>query len=106
MARALINVPPKARKGEIIEIKSLISHPMESGYRVTYNGALLPRDIIHVFTCEYNGVEIFRSEFSPAVAANPFLAFHTVAAESGKLTFRWVGDNGFDAVETAEIEVE
>ncbi len=106
MARALINVPPRARKGEIIEIKTLVSHPMESGFRVGYNGAIIPRDIIHVFTCSYNDVEIFRAEMSPAGAANPFLSFHTIATESGKLTFRWTGDKDFEAVETAEIVVE
>lgn len=106
MARALINVPARAKKGDIIEIKALISHPMETGYRVGYNGALIPRDIIQTFVCDYNGVEIFRADFSPAVAANPFLSFHAIATESGKLTFHWRGDRDFDAVETADIVVE
>jgi sulfur-oxidizing protein SoxZ len=105
MARALINVPPRAKKGDVIEIKALVSHPMESGYRVGYNGAIIPQDIIHVFRCDYNGVEIFKAEFSPAVAANPFLSFHTIATESGKLTFRWTGDRDFEVIETAEIQV-
>ena len=106
MARALINVPPKARHGEIVEIKVLISHPMESGYRVGPNGTRIPRDIIREFTCSYNGEEIFRAELSPAIAANPFLSFCTTATESGTLTFRWTGDNGFAATETAAITVE
>jgi len=106
MARALINVPPHARKGDIIEIKTLISHPMESGYRAGYNGSIIPRDIIRLFVCEYNGVEIFRAEFSPAIAANPFMSFHTIATESGAFTFRWTGDNDFAAVETTSIVVE
>ena len=106
MARALINVPAKARRGEVIELKTLISHPMESGYRVGTNGALIPRDIITRFTCTYNGEEIFRAELSPAIAANPFIAFFTSATESGMLAFRWSGDNGFSATETAAITVE
>jgi sulfur-oxidizing protein SoxZ len=106
MARALINVPPKARHGEIVEIKVLISHPMESGYRVGPNGTRIPRDIIREFTCSYNGEEIFRAELSPAIAANPFLSFCTTATESGTLMFRWTGDNGFAATETAAITVE
>jgi len=106
MARALVNVPKRARMGEIIEIKALVSHPMESGYRVGLNGAVIPRDIIRLFTCGYNGVEIFRAEFSPAVAANPFMSFSTLALESGTLTFRWTGDKDFEVVETAEIVVE
>ena len=106
MARVLINVPARAKRGEVIELKTLISHPMESGYRVGTNGALIPRDIITRFTCTYNGEEIFRAELSPAIAANPFIAFFTTATESGTLAFRWSGDNGFSATETAVISVE
>jgi sulfur-oxidizing protein SoxZ len=106
MAGVLISVPPRARRGDIIEIKTLISHPMESGYRVGTNGSLIPRDIIRLFTCGYNGEEIFRAELSPAIAANPFLSFFMMATESGTITFRWTGDNGFEATETAAITVE
>jgi sulfur-oxidizing protein SoxZ len=106
MTRALINVPAKAKRGEIIEIKTLISHPMESGYRVGTNGQMIPRDIIHRFVCTYNGDEIFRAELSPAIAANPFISFFTVATESGSIAFEWTGDNGFAASERADITIE
>ena len=106
MARVLINVPAKAKRGEVVELKTLISHPMESGYRAGLNGVLIPRDIITLFTCAYNGEEIFRAELSPAIAANPFIAFFTTATESGTLTFQWSGDNGFSTTETAAITVE
>ena len=106
MARVLINVPANAKRGEVIELKTLISHPMESGYRVGTNGALIPRDIITLFRCTYNGEEIFRAELSPAIAANPFIAFFTTATESGTLAFHWSGDNGFSTTETAAITVE
>ena len=105
-ARTLINVPAKARRGEIIEIKTLIAHPMETGFRVGLNGALIPRDIITNFVCSYNGEEIFRAEFSPAIAANPYLSFFTVAAATGTIEFSWTGDNGFSANESAPITVE
>ena len=106
MANALVNVPARARRGEIIEIKTLISHPMESGFRVGTNGVPIPRDIITLFTCTYSGEEIFRAELSPAIAANPFLSFFTTARDSGTLAFHWSGDNGFAATETAAITVE
>jgi len=106
MTRVLINLPAKAKRGEIIEIKTLISHPMESGYRVGTNGNLIPRDIITRFTCSYDGEEVFRAELSPAIAANPFIAFFTTATESGTLAFHWSGDYGFTASETAAITVE
>jgi sulfur-oxidizing protein SoxZ len=82
MTRALINVPPKAKRGEVIEIKTLISHEMEPGYRADSTGVLKPRDIITDFVCKYNGEEIFRAELFPAIAANPFFVFSTVATEA------------------------
>jgi sulfur-oxidizing protein SoxZ len=106
MARALINVPAKAKRGEVIEIKTLISHPMESGYRVGANGTMIPRDIIRRFVCTYDGEEVFRADLSPAIAANPFISFFTVATESGTISFEWRGDNGFAASEHAAITVE
>jgi sulfur-oxidizing protein SoxZ len=106
MARALINVPHRAKRGDVIAIKTLISHHMETGFRHSTSGALIPRDIITDFVCRYNGEEVFRAAFFPAVAANPFLTFYTVATESGTITFEWTGDNGFAATETAQIVVE
>ena len=75
MAAALINVPAKAKRGEIIEIKTLMSHIMETGYRRTATGETLPRDIVTSFSCRYNGVEIFRADLFPAIAAIHSSAF-------------------------------
>ena len=106
MASALINVPAKARRGDVIEIRTLTSHIMETGFRRTAAGDLVPRDIITSFTCRYNGTEIFRADLYPAIAANPYLAFFTVAKESGKFEFEWIGDNGFVSTASASITVE
>jgi sulfur-oxidizing protein SoxZ len=105
MARALVNLPKTAKAGEVIEIKALIAHPMETGYRPGPNGRILPRDIITRFTCTYNGTIVFSAEFYPAMSANPYLAFTTVATESGTILLTWAGDNGFRQSETATIEV-
>jgi sulfur-oxidizing protein SoxZ len=106
MASALINVPKRAKRGEIIEIKTLMSHMMETGYRRTASGEIVPRDIITSFACRYNGVEIFRADLFPAIAANPFMTFFTVATESGKFDFEWIGDRGFSETASASILVE
>src|ERR1700687_1789615 len=106
MSRTLINGPAKAKRGEVIEIKTLISHDMESGYRPDSVGKMIPRDIINLFVASYNGVEIFRAELHPAIAANPFLSFTTIATESGRIDFTWTGDNDFSANETVQITVE
>lgn len=105
MARVVVNVPQEAKRGEVIEIRTLAGHPMETGFRRTQLGEVIPRDIIRQFVCTYNGVEIFRAELHPAIAANPLLTFTTVAAESGTLEFRWTGDNGFSASQSATIKV-
>jgi sulfur-oxidizing protein SoxZ len=106
MAPVLINVPPKAKRGEIIEIKTLMSHIMETGYRHLASGEVVPRDIITSFVCRYNGTEIFRAELFPAIAANPFVTFFTTAIESGRFEFEWTGDRGFSETATASITVE
>lgn len=106
MAQALINVPAKAKRGETIEIKSLISHVMETGYRRSDSGELIPRDIINAFVCTYNGEEVFRAELFPAIAANPFISFFTVATESGVITLSWTDDKGATEVRSAKIIVE
>jgi sulfur-oxidizing protein SoxZ len=106
VARTLVHVPARAAKGQIIEIKALVGHVMETGFRRTESGALIPRDIIRSFVCSYNGAEVFRADFHPAVAANPLIEFSTIATESGKLEFRWTGDNGFSADASAPITVE
>jgi sulfur-oxidizing protein SoxZ len=106
MAAALVNVPAKAKRGAIIEIKTLMSHIMETGYRRTAAGELIPRDIITSLVCRFNGAEIFRADLFPAISANPFLSFFTTATESGKFEFEWIGDNGFVATASAAITVE
>jgi sulfur-oxidizing protein SoxZ len=106
MARVLVNVPKTAKRGSVIQIKTLISHVMEPGFRPGADGQIVPRDIITLMTCKYNGEEIFRADFFPAMAANPFVTFHTVAIESGKIEFEWTGDNGFSETASASISVE
>ena len=105
MTGALINVPKTARPGEIIEIKAMIAHVMETGYRRDTRGAAIPRNIISRFMCLHEGQEIFSADFFPAVAANPFIAFSTIATKSGTFTFTWSDDRGNDTRATAEITV-
>jgi sulfur-oxidizing protein SoxZ len=105
MARALIHMQATAKRGEVIEIRALIAHPMETGFRPGADGKVLARDIIRRFTCRYDGEQVFAADLFPAISANPYLSFHTVATASGTLAFRWEGDNGFVHTETAAIAV-
>jgi sulfur-oxidizing protein SoxZ len=105
MARTLLQVPATARKGEVIELRATIAHVMETGFRPGADGRVLPRDIIRRFTCRYNGDTVFSAEMHPAIAANPYVAFHLLAAESGTLEFEWQGDNGFSQTEQRSLQV-
>lgn len=101
-----IRMPARARRGEIIEIRTLIQHPMETGFRHDNVGKIIPRHIIDTFTCTFEGREIFRARFHPAVAANPYLSFFTVAEASGELVFTWNDDHGAVIVQRQRLEVD
>ena len=105
MTRTLIKIPATAKRGEIIEIRATIGHPMETGFRPGDDGKTLPRNIIQIFTCKYNGEQIFSAGLYAAIAANPYLAFFTTATESGTLVLHWQGDNGFTHTENVNITV-
>ena len=105
MARALVTMPKTAKRGEIIEIRTLIAHPMETGYRPGEDGAIVPRNLIRQLICHYDDVVVFSAELYPAVAANPLITFYTVAVASGVLRFDWQGDNGFSQTESVSLTV-
>ncbi|MEO0551429.1 MAG: thiosulfate oxidation carrier complex protein SoxZ [Pseudomonadota bacterium] len=105
MASIRISVPETATSGEVIEIKALIQHPMESGFRRGSRGEVIEREIIKQFRCDYDGETVFEAEFFPAIAANPLLTFYTTATSSGALTFQWTDQNGETWTESASIEV-
>lgn len=106
MGNILVNAPKTARRGEIIEIKALIMHPMETGFRPGTEGKIIPRNIIERFTATFDGNEVFSMEMSPAIAANPFVSFFMAATESGTIGLRWSGDEGFVAEEQVAIAVK
>lgn len=95
MAKPRVKVPSSASKGEVITIKTLIGHKMESGQRKDRKtGELIPRMIINKFTAKFNGTVVFSADILPAVSANPFLEFRVKMTESGEFEFTWVDDDG------------
>jgi len=102
---ARISVPAAAKKGDTIEIRIAIQHPMETGFRFDVNGRAIPKNVINRVTCRFGGEEIFRAELGSGIAANPFLDFFAMAQESGAFEFEWVDDAGVRGAETAKIVV-
>jgi sulfur-oxidizing protein SoxZ len=98
-----LRVPSEAKKGDIIQIKTLVSHPMETGFRKDDKGKIIPREIINTFVCTFNGTEVFRADLQPAIAANPYFEFTVKVEQSGTFAFAWTDDNG--TVTTAEASI-
>ena len=89
-----IRLPKDAKRGEIIQIKTLVAHLMESGQRRDKDGKLIPRMIINNFTCTFNGKPVFSCSLESAIAANPYLQFSAKVEESGTFRFIWIDDDG------------
>jgi sulfur-oxidizing protein SoxZ len=100
-----VRVPKSAKKGEMIEIKTLISHEMESGQRKDSAGKTIPRQIINKFVAEFNGKQVFAADWHSAISANPYQSFFYKASETGEFKFSWKDDNGQTYTSTSKIEV-
>ena len=98
-----IKLPKEAKKGEIIQIKTLVSHLMESGQRKDAQGKPIARKIINKFTCEFNGRPVFSCALEPAISANPYIQFDARIDEEGTFKFAWNDDDG--SVVTAEEKI-
>ncbi len=105
MPDAMVNIPASATPGEVVQIKVLISHPMETGFRPGQDGSLIPRNIIHELRCTYGGNEVFRAELFPAIAANPFFSFYIRADQSGSVVLSWTDEEGVELSVEERIEV-
>ena len=93
-AKPRIRVPEKAKVGEVIEIKTLVQHVMETGNRKTADGKVVPRNIINTFTASFNGTEFFKADVAPGISAKPYLAFFMKVPGPGEFEFTWLDDAG------------
>ncbi len=89
-----VRMPASAKAGEVIEVKTLISHEMESGNRKDKDGKVIPRKIIKAFAAKFNGREIFRADWHSAISANPYQSFFVKVPEAGTFEFTWTDDDG------------
>lgn len=105
MSKARIKVPDTAKVGDVIEIKTLISHVMETGQRKDREGKTIPRDIINTFTATFAGKEVFRAALQPGISANPYIAFYMRVPGPGELELTWTDDTGRKITEKAVLNV-
>jgi len=100
-----VKVPSSAKKGEVIQIKTLAPHKMETGRRKS-KGKLVPRMIINKFVAKFNGKEVFSTDMHPAISANPYFSFYAKVSESGTFEFSWTDDKGKTVKASRKITVK
>lgn len=100
-----VKVPKSASAGEIITIKTLISHKMESGQRKDKDGNKIPRSIINRFTCDFNGQNVIDVQMEPAISTNPYFQFEAVVPEAGEFKFTWYDDDGSIYEKTKSVSI-
>ncbi len=100
-----VKVPKSASAGEVITLKTLISHQMESGQRKDSDGKLIPRSIINRFTCDFNGQNVIDVKMEPAISTNPYFEFEALVPEAGEFTFTWYDDDGSTYTDSKPIEI-
>ena len=105
MSKPRIRLPDQAKVGEVIEIKTLISHVMETGQRKEADGKPIARSIINAFSAKFAGAEVFTAELHPGISANPYIAFHMRVLGPGEFEFTWIDDAGVRVVEKQKLNV-
>jgi sulfur-oxidizing protein SoxZ len=105
MTKPRIKLPESAKVGDLIEIKTLISHVMETGQRKTPEGKPIPRDIINTFTAKFAGTDVFTAQLGPGISANPYLSFFMKVPGPGEFEFTWTEDGGKQTVEKVKLNV-
>ena len=105
MAKARIKLPEGAKVGDVIEVKTLIAHVMETGQRKDVEGKPIPRSIINAFKVTFGGQEVFAAELHPGISANPYLAFFMKVPGPGEFEFTWIDDAGVRVMERMKLNV-
>ena len=105
MTKPRIKLPASAKVGEVIEIKTLVSHVMETGQRKDPDGKAIPRNIINAFSARFAGAEVFSAELHPGISANPYLSFFMKVPGPGEFEFTWVEDGGNTIVDKETLNV-
>jgi sulfur-oxidizing protein SoxZ len=105
MSKPRIKLPESAKVDDVIEVKTLISHVMETGQRRDAEGKTIPRNIINAFSVTFAGAEVFSAELHPGVSANPYIAFFMKVPGPGEFEFTWVDDGGTTVSERQKLNV-
>ncbi|PUE62521.1 thiosulfate oxidation carrier complex protein SoxZ [Limnohabitans sp. 2KL-17] len=94
MNLARIQWPERITAGDVVKVRLLVQHPMDTGYLYDLLGKLVPRNVITLLTCTLGQQEVFRAEPSSGIAANPLFEFFVRASETAEMRVEWEDDRG------------
>lgn len=94
MIQARLLLPERIAAGDVVTVRLLIQHAMETGYRQDVNGRVIPRNVIRLVRCELAGIEVFRAEPSSGLSANPLFEFSVRARQTAEWLVQWEDEQG------------
>ncbi len=98
---ARIQLSSPVRRGQPMEVRLLVQHPMETGFRFDVLGTSAPKNVIHSLHASYGGRAVFRARLGSGISANPYFQFWLMPEQSGELLVQWLDDLG----ETGQVSV-
>ena len=105
MNKPRIKVPDSIKVGDMIDVKAVVTHVMETGNRKDADGKPIPRDIVHTFVATFEGTQVFRGDFGPGISANPFISFPMRVSGPGTFVLSWTTDSGETLTDQATLNV-
>lgn len=89
-----VKIPDECQVGDIIELRTLIKHPMETGNRKNSSGQIIPKNIIKYLKIMYDKQIIFSAEFGSGISENPYISFYMKVDDSPNVLIVWEDDRG------------
>ncbi len=94
MAKSTIKLRTKEKGGKI-QVKALITHPMETGLRKNKkSGGKIPAHYITDLVVTANDKPVMTAQWSGSVSKNPFLSFKYAGCKSDSVNLTWKDNTG------------
>jgi thiosulfate oxidation carrier complex protein SoxZ len=94
IGEARIRVPDRIKRGDLITVNSIVSHPMDTGFFRTTEGDPIPAYFIKHVLVTYGGQEVARFEWTSGISRDPVVSYTLLADKEAPLTMVWTDNKG------------
>jgi sulfur-oxidizing protein SoxZ len=91
-------------QGDVVNVRALMSHPMETGLRKDSSGNTIPAHYITEVVASVNGKPVLTAEWSGAISTNPYFEFDVKAKAGDKITLKWVDNKGESQEQSVDVK--